>query len=166
MSEEEQIQDNEVNHEPELEVGKINIDQALELITTCHHEVTTCWNEYIREEYDMSYDDSRDDMVDIITIVEFIVSRLRDNQTNGLKELFASIEQAIETGDSNVKELILVGIIEGLRNNCDIENLDYHTLFNGWFNPKTQKLWDGMIYFWESPDPIEVKQQNMLNFRI
>lgn len=150
----------------EQEVNKISVERSMELITGCHHEVTSCWNEYLREEYNGNYLENRDDMVDIITIVEFIVTRIKDSKPNGLKELFQAIEQVLDTGDGSSRELVVVGILEGLRNNCDIENIDYHNLFDNWFLQKTKKVWDGLIYFWESSDPVEIKQQNLLNFKI
>ncbi len=167
MSEEEEITNNQAeNQEAEQEIGKIGIDKALEIIISCHQEVTSSWDSYIREEYNGNYSNNGDPMVDIITIVEFVVGKIKNSQTSGLKELFSAIEEVLENGDNSVKELIVVGFLEGLQNNCEMQEVDYHTAFNGWFNAKTQRAWDGLIYLWESADPIEVKQQNLLNFRI
>ncbi len=56
---------------------------------------------------------------------------------------------------------MIVGIIEGLQNNCGLENIEYHTTFNQWLLPRTQKIWDGLIYLWESNDSVEEKHEKL-----
>jgi len=146
--------------------SRINIDQAIELIVTSSHSISKCWNDFLLEEYGNSYAENRDDLIDIITIVDYIVSKLKDEETVDFEGFFTAIEQVIETGDEASRELVTVGVLEGLQNNCGLENIEYHTCFDQWLKPKSKKLWDGLIYLWESNDSIEEKQEKLKDFKL
>jgi len=146
--------------------NKINIDQAIEIIINSTHSISQCWNEFIQEEYGNDYAEKRDDLIDIITIVDYIVSKLKEEQTGDFERFFATVEQVLETGDEAARELAVVGILEGLQNNCGVEDVEYHTCFNQWLKPKSQKIWDGLIYLWESNDSIEEKQEKLKDYKI
>jgi len=150
----------------ESQENKISVDQAIELLTSSSHGISSCWNAFIHEEYGNDYAENREDLIDMITIVDFIVGELKECKTSEFKEFFAAVEQVLENGDDNARELIIVGLIEGLQNNCGLENLEYHTSFNQWLMPKTQKTWDGLIYLWESNDSREEKQEKLKDFKL
>ena len=148
------------------ETGKMNIDQALELLTSSSHGISKCWSDFIQEEYGNGYAEKRDDLIDIITVVDYIVSNLKNDNTSDFKDFFSNVERVIDEGDDSSKELIIVGILEGLQNNCGLENIEYHTSFDKWLGLKTKKSWDGLIYLWESNDSMEEKQEKLKDFRI
>jgi hypothetical protein len=146
--------------------NKINVDQAIELLTTCSHEINACWNSFIKEEYNNDYAEKRDDLIDIITVVDYIVGKYKEERTEDFRVIFDAVEQVLETGDDTSKELIIVGILEGLQNNCGLENLNYHNGFDNWLKPLSKRAWDGLIYLWESNDSMEEKQEKLKDFRI
>lgn len=146
--------------------GKINVDQAIELLLSSSHGINSCWHSFLLEEYGNDYAEKREDLIDVITFVDYIVGNLKDDKTDDFKNFFAAIEQVLENGDDDAKELMIVGIIEGLQNNCGLENIEYHTQFNKWLMPKTQKTWDGLIYLWESNDSMEEKQEKLKDFKL
>lgn len=146
--------------------NKISVDKAIELLTTCSHEISACWNTFLKEEYPSDYAENRNDLVDVITLVDYIVGKLKEDRSDDFRVFFETVEQVLETGDDNAKELIIVGILEGLQNNCGLENLEYHNGFDKWLQPQTKKAWDGLIYLWESNDSIEEKQEKLKDFRI
>jgi len=150
----------------EIQENKLTVDQAIELLTSSSHDISSCWNDFIHEEYNNDYAEKRDDLIDIITVVDYIVGKLKEGNTGDFKNFFGAIEQVLENGDDSAKELVIVGILEGLQNNCGLENIDYHCCFNSWLNPKTRKTWDGLIYLWESNDSMEEKQEKMKDYRI
>ncbi|MHC1703012.1 MAG: hypothetical protein AB9846_03790 [Tenuifilaceae bacterium] len=150
----------------ESEVVKMSVDQAIELLTSSSHEINSCWNAFIHEEYGNDYADNRDDLIDVITLVDYIVGNFKQGKTNDFKSFFAAVEEILEKGDDSSKELIIVGLLEGLQNNCGLENLDYHHAFDGWLGTKSKKAWDGLIYLWESNDSIEEKQEKLKDYRI
>jgi hypothetical protein len=154
------------NQEIESQENKINVDQAIELLTSSSHGVSSCWSAFVQEEYGNDYPEKREDLIDMITLVDYIVGQLKAGTTDDFKEFFSAIEQVLEGGDDSAKELMVVGLIEGLQNNCGVENLDYHTAFNQWLQPKSQKVWDGLIYLWESSDSMEEKQEKLKDIRL
>lgn len=150
----------------ESQENKISVDQAIELLTSSSRGLNSCWNAFIHEEYGNEYAENRDDLIDIITIVDYIVGQLKDGKTEDFKDIFASVEQVLENSDESARELIIVGLIEGLQNNCGLENINYHTTFNQWLKPKSKKIWDGLIYLWESNDSMEEKQEKLKDFKL
>lgn len=150
----------------ESEAVKMNVDQAIDLLTASSHDINSCWNAFVKEEYGNNYAENRDDLIDIITLVDYIVGKLKEGKTNDFKAFFSSVEQVLENGDDSSKELIIVGLLEGLQNNCGLENIPYHTAFDTWLCPKTKKSWDGLIYLWESNDSMEEKQEKLKDYRI
>ncbi|HCT30827.1 MAG TPA: hypothetical protein DIW31_08850 [Bacteroidales bacterium] len=150
----------------ESQENKITVDQSIELLLSSSHGIGSCWNDFIQEEYGDKYAENREDLIDIITIVDYIVSNLKEGKTDDFRSIFAAIEQILETGDDASRELMVVGIIEGLQNNCGLENIEYHTTFDQWLQPKAKKTWDGLIYLWESNDSIEEKQEKLKDYRI
>lgn len=145
---------------------KISIDQSIELLTSSSHGLNSCWNAFINEEYGDNYAENRNDLVDIITMVDYIVGNLKEDKTSDFKGIFETVEQILEAGDDAARELVIVGLLEGLQNNCGLEKVDYHNGFDQWLNPKTKKTWDGLIYLWESNDSIEEKHEKLKDFKI
>ncbi len=154
------------SQEIENKENKISVDQAIELLTSSSHGIASCWNAFIHEEYGNDYTEKREDLIDMITLVDYIVGKLKEGRTDDFKGFFSAVDQVLEEGDDTAKELMIVGLLEGLQNNCGLENLDYHTTFNQWLKPRSQKVWDGLIYLWESNDSMEEKQEKLKDFRI
>lgn len=150
----------------ESQENKINVDQAIELLLSSSHGINSCWTSFIKEEYGNEYAENREDLIDVITLVDYIVGKLKEGDTDDFRSFFAAIEQILENGDDTARELMIVGIIEGLQNNCGLENIEYHTTFNQWLMPKTKKTWDGLIYLWESNDSVEEKQEKLKDFKL
>jgi len=150
----------------ESQEKKINVNQAIELLLSSSHEINSCWNSFIHEEYGNDYAENREDLIDIITLVDYIVGKLKEEKTDEFKAFFSAIEQVLENGDDAAIELMIVGLIEGLQNNCGLENIEYHTTFDQWLLPKTKKTWDGLIYLWESNDSMEEKQEKLKDYKL
>jgi len=150
----------------ESQENKITVDQAIDQLVSSSHGINSCWTKFINEEYSNEYAENRNDLVDMITLVDYIVGNLKVHKTDDFKNFFSAVEQVLENGDDTSRELIIVGILEGLQNNCGLENIDYHTIFDGWLKPKTKKTWDGLIYLWESNDSIEEKQEKLKDFKL
>lgn len=158
-------QENELLGEETLnEEGKTTVDEAINLIVNANSEIKAYWENSIEEEYEGTYAENRQDLIDIITVVDYIVEKYRSDDTGLLYELFDRIEQAFQNPSSDTKELIVTGILEGIQNSCNMEQLDYHKGFNPWLGPKSKRAWDGLIYLHESNDPIDVKDEKLKGF--
>ena len=149
----------EVNEE-----GKTTVDEAINLIVNANSELKAYWENTIEEEYEGSYAENRQDLVDIITVVDYIIEKYRSDDTGLLYELFDRIEQAFQNPSQDTKELIVTGILEGLQNGCDMEQLDFRNGFNKWLGAKSKRAWDGLIYLHDSNEPYEVKAERIKTF--
>jgi hypothetical protein len=145
---------------------RMTVEQAIETLTGSSHGLNSCWTNFIQEEYGNEYAEKKEDLIDIITVVDYIVNNLKEGKTHDFKDIFAAVENILENGDDVARELMVVGLVEGLQNNCGLENIDYHLTFNQWLMPKTQKIWEGLIYLWESNDSMEEKQEKLKDYRL
>ena len=146
------------------EAGKITVDDAIEMIVGSNKELKAYWVNTIDEEYEGSYDENRQDLIDIITVVDYIIEKYKCDDTANLPEIFANIEAALQDPTPETQELVVTGILEGLQNSCNMEQLDYHTGFNGWLGEKSKGYWDALIYVHESNDPADVKEDRIKTF--
>lgn len=146
------------------EEGKTTVDEAIALIVNSNPELKAYWDNTIDEEYEGAYDEKRQDLIDIITVVDYIIEKYRSNDTSDLHTLFANIEEAFQDPSSAAKELVVTGILEGLQNSCDMHQLDFRNGFDTWLGAKCKRAWDGLIYLHDSNDPYEVKAERIKTF--
>jgi hypothetical protein len=129
----------------------INRDRALEMLTNVFPELKQRWEMYLQTEY-QNYNEERLDYVDIGEIIRHIVEKKKRNNTSGLDEFFDRVETILVHGDGYTKDLIIIGLLEGIQNECGSE-VNYYTGFNEWLKPETKKAWDEVIQFWEGNKP-------------
>jgi hypothetical protein len=146
------------------EEGKTTVDEAITLIVNSNPELKAYWDNTIDEEYEGAYEENRQDLIDIITVVDYIIEKYRSNDTSDLSTVFANIEEAFQNPSFDAKELIVTGIFEGLQNSCDMEQLDFRNGFDSWLGPKSKRAWEGLIYLHDSNDPYEVKTERIKTF--
>lgn len=146
------------------EEGKTTVDEAINLITNANSEIKAYWENTIEEEYEGTYQENRQDLIDIITVVDYIIEKYRSDDTGLLYELFDRIEQAFQNPSQDTKELIVTGIFEGIQNGCDMEQLDFKHGFDTWLGPKSKRAWEGLIYLHDSNDPYDVKNERIKTF--
>ena len=146
------------------EEGKTTVDEAIALIVNSNPELKAYWDNTIDEEYEGAYEENRQDLIDIITVVDYILEKFRSNDTSDLHAIFANIEEAFQNPSTDTKELIVTGILEGLQNGCDMEQLDYRSGFDGWLGKKSKRAWEGLIYLHETNDSYDVKAEKIKTF--
>ena len=146
------------------EEGKTTVDEAIALIVNSNPELKAYWDNTIDEEYEGSYEENRQDLIDIITVVDYIIEKFRSDDTSDLSAIFANIEEAFQNPSTDAKELIVTGILEGLQNGCDMEQLDFRNGFDKWLGEKSKRAWDGLIYLHDSNEPYEVKAERIKTF--
>src|SRR4030095_4717733 len=117
----------------------ISADTVFDTLTSTSADLKNRWETYINSEYsNQDYKTDRLDYVDIGEICRFIVEKFKQQETNGFGIFFENVEMLIVNGDDNIKNLIIVGLLEGIQNNCGNENVDYHNGFNYWLKPETK----------------------------
>jgi|GEM_PF-2441818 len=146
------------------EEGKTTVDEAISLIINSNPELKAFWDNSIEEEYEGSYAENREDLIDIITVVDYIIEKYKSNDTELLSTIFENIEKAFADPNIEAKELIVTGILEGIQNACDMEQLDFRGGFDSWLGAKSKKAWDGLVYLHDSNDPYEVKMERIKTF--
>lgn len=131
----------------------IDRDKAFDILTSTFPELRSRWTNYIQEYSDYASD--RIDYVDIGQIIDFVVEKVKSGNQDGLTNFFDQVEAILSNGDDYTKELIVIGLLEGIQNVSGWDKVDYHKGFDQWLKPKTKEAWDQLIHFWESDESKE-----------
>ncbi len=129
----------------------IDRDNALELLSSTFLDLNKQWILYKQTEY-KDYQSERLDYIDIGIMIDYIVSKVKVGQTDGLDEFFNRVELILAKADDYTQNLIVIGLLEGIQNVSGWDNIDYHKGYDKWLRPATKKYWDDIIYFWESDE--------------
>ena len=117
----------------------IDRDSALELLSSTFPDLKEQWDVYKRTEY-RDYQSERLDYIDIGVIIDFIVSKVKFGRTTDLDELFNRVEIILTKGDDYTKNLLVIGLLEGIQNVSGWSEIDYHKGFDKWLRPETKKI--------------------------
>ncbi|MCF2875188.1 MULTISPECIES: hypothetical protein [unclassified Tenacibaculum] len=114
------------------------------------------WNEltdFYNKEVKFNYKDPSDRLAysDIADISRFIVDKKKSGQTENFENFFKNVEELMIFGDDYVKNLIVVGLFEGIQNIGGSE-IDYYKSFDKWLKKNSLKAWRDLINSWEDLD--------------
>lgn len=129
-------------------------DKAINLLNDSLDGFKEKWGKYIDETYD-DYAKESLDYVDIAEISRNICDRISARQTNDFDKFFDNLELILNNCNSDLENLMIVGLIEGIQNIGDGQKINYWTGFDKWLRPTTKKHWDDLIYSWEGADAID-----------
>jgi hypothetical protein len=132
------------------EFNGLEIDKVFETIVAVNVELKEHFDKYLIEEYEIEFS-SRLAYLDMAEISRFIVNNIKSRQDHFLKDLFIKIEQILLNCDTEVENLIVVGLFEGIQNIGGID-IDYYSGFDKWLLPTSKLKWDRLIDTWEGPD--------------
>jgi hypothetical protein len=81
-------------------------------------------------------------------LAHYIVEAYEQGDTSRYQELFSAVERVLTSGDSEVQNLIVVGLLE------DIQNIASHRsfgpdVFRGWLGPQSLIAWDELNRGWQ-----------------
>jgi hypothetical protein len=130
--------------------NKLEIDKVFEAITSIDVQLKEHFDNYVFEEY-KNETDSRLYYVDISKISRFIVDKIKSKQYYFLKDLFIKVEQILANCDTEIENLIVVGLFEGIQN-IGGSAIDYYFGFDKWLLPISKTKWDNLIDSWEGTD--------------
>ena len=133
----------------EITYKESEIEQVFQKLISNWKELTEFYNKEVKFEYEDS--SNRLAYIDIADISRFIVSRKRKGQTEFFETFFENVEQVIIFGDDYVKNLIVVGLFEGIQN-IGGSKIDYYRSFDKWLNTNSLIAWRKLIDGWEGTD--------------
>ncbi|UKB83216.1 hypothetical protein LF887_19705 [Chryseobacterium sp. MEBOG06] len=121
------------------------IETVFDLLVSDSPYLKKNWDEY----YNKEYKDSRERLLyfDMMAISAFVIELFQKKKSKDLQSFFDKVEIVLKDADSEVKNLILSGLIEGIQQICQYENIDMRYEFNTWLSPLTQKNWDEITDF-------------------
>lgn len=133
---------------------RFDTDKAINLLNESLDGFKEKWKKYIDETYD-DYAKERLDYADIAEISRNICDRISTRQTNDFDKFFDNLELILDNCNSDLENLMIVGLMEGIQNIGGGQKINYWTGFDKWLGPTTKKHWDNLIYSWEGTDAID-----------
>jgi len=108
------------------------------------------FGKYLRGEYENGQTE-RLYYYDIGKISKFIIERFKNGQIEYFSIFFDAVESILNNCDTEVENLIVVGMFEDIQN-IGGSDINYYTSFNQWLKPLSKSKWDKLIDFWEGDD--------------
>jgi hypothetical protein len=137
-------------HNSSIKFTQLNSDNVFEALISTDIFLKNLFINYLREEYDGNKD-KRLNYFDIAEISRYIVRKIKLKETENFNTFFDAVEDILNNCDSEIENLIVVGLLEGIQN-VGGQEIDYYTSFNKWLKPLSKSKWDGLIDFWEGKD--------------
>jgi hypothetical protein len=80
--------------------------------------------------------------------VLYLVESAKNNQTEGFSAFFDQVEAQIIYGSDEVRHMLIVGLLENLKNSASVQNLDY-AIFEPWLGAETFVAWRWLEKRWQ-----------------
>ncbi|HJZ12328.1 MAG TPA: hypothetical protein VJ521_09265 [Acidobacteriota bacterium] len=81
-------------------------------------------------------------------LVERLIECLRAHQTGSFSRFFEHVEHHLIYGDADVRNYLLIHLLEQLKNVAASQNLDY-AAFEEWLHPETMVAWRWLEKRWQ-----------------
>lgn len=136
-----------------------DIEKTFQKLLTNWEELTQFYDAEVRQ-----VDESPEDRlvyIDMGEIARFVVDKTLANQTKPFSVFFENVEEILVHGDAFVKNLVVVGLFEGIQNRGGKE-IDYYRGFDKWLKNESLKAWRDLIDFWEKDDWRKTKESEKI----
>lgn len=98
---------------------------------------------------DSEIDPAQADPIETITKLSFyLIECAKTNQTESFPKFFELVEFHIIYGNEDVRKMLLLGLLENLKNFASLQNLDY-SVFEPWLGPETHIAWRWLEKRWQ-----------------
>jgi len=87
----------------------------------------------------LEYTDEPLPYIDIANISRFIVWKFKFGDTSCFDKIFQNAEEILKKGSGMTKNLIIVGLFEGIQNVGGWHKVDYYKGFDNWLRPTSKK---------------------------
>lgn len=132
----------------------IRAEQVPALILAALPSLQPDWPETERENADPDSPGGRLGYLDAGWVVGHLADRLVGGDTSEFDAAFELIERLVRDGDDYVRELGVIGYLEGLQmGTVTSRGLDPEA-FRPWMRPLSAKYWAAITRFWEQGTPI------------
>ncbi len=119
----------------------IRIDEVFEILTSVSPDLKKQWNKYFELHY-INMHKERLLFFDMMEISAIIVKLKKQKKNQSLELFFEKVELIIQRCDFDVTNLMQAGLIEGIQQICQYENIDMRHDFDAWLKPHTKKVWN------------------------
>ena len=93
-------------------------------------------------------DPSKTDQEILAPFVSYLVECVIRKQTERFSIFFDQVEDQIIFGSDEVRRMLIVGLLENLKNTASMENLDY-AVFESWLGAETFVAWRWLEKKWQ-----------------
>ena len=133
-----------------IKFTQLNIDNVFETLISTDNVLKEVFDNYIKDEYKDNKDE-RLNYFDIAEISRYLIDRLKNRQTENFDAFFDAVENILNNCDTEIENLIVIGLYEGIQNIGGPE-INYYTSFDKWLKPVSKLKWEKLIDFWEGKD--------------
>lgn len=81
-------------------------------------------------------------------LAHYVVTQYACDRTSEFADLFAAVEELLNTPDPEVKSLISVGLFEDIQNICSHRGFNAE-VFCAWLGPRSFAVWQEVAAFWD-----------------
>jgi hypothetical protein len=89
-------------------------------------------------------------------IVLYLLNCVEENQTAEFEGFFAFLEDRIIFSEPEEKNQLIVELLEGLKNESSIRDVDY-IIFENWLGPETHLAWRWLEKKWQGKKSLAAK---------
>lgn len=84
----------------------------------------------------------------IAGLASHLIQCAKNNQTESFPKFFEQVEFHIIYANEDVRKMLLLGLLENLKNFASMQNLDY-SIFEPWLGPETHIAWRWLEKRWQ-----------------
>ena len=135
----------------------IRVPQIIPKLLEVCPEFQAHWNEHL--EY--WGDEARGDYIDIAEFARFVVDCYANGRTERFPQIFEAVEALLKDGHPKVKELMTVGLLEGIQTVATHHEFGPDVFLN-WLGPLSLESWFRISKAWEGKSSLMdvVREEN------
>ena len=98
-------------------------------------------------------DDERGEYIDIAEFARFLVDSYAEGRTERFPEIFAEIECLLLEGNTRVREIVAIGLLEDLQTNAS-HRIFGPEAFERWLGARSHEDWIAIAKAWEGKESL------------
>ncbi len=95
----------------------------------------------------MNAESQGEDSSEASLFANYLVDRVKKGETDSFPEVFSIVERGIIEGTDETRILLVVGLLENLKNFASWQDMDY-SIFEPWLGPETHIAWRWLEKKW------------------